>query len=117
MSPAEAVSNTKREIDVQVPAQEVSRETETLIQKFHAYMNRNDRTKFALPDLMTRAFIQTSDQEDGSDPTPLTYVPFIGDAQKLDRATVLPSRSVSRNCAAIACRGGGHHLVLRRHGS
>ena len=34
MSPAEAVSNTKREIDVQVPAQEVSRETETLIQKY-----------------------------------------------------------------------------------
>ena len=34
MSPAEAVSNTRREIEVQVPAQEVSRETETLIQKY-----------------------------------------------------------------------------------
>ena len=33
MSPAEAVSNTRREIEVQVPAQEVSRETETLIRK------------------------------------------------------------------------------------
>ena len=34
MSPAEVVSNTKREIDIKVPAQEVSRETETLIQKY-----------------------------------------------------------------------------------
>jgi trigger factor len=34
VSPAEAVSNTRREIEVQVPAQEVSRETETLIQKY-----------------------------------------------------------------------------------
>lgn len=34
MSPAEAVSNTRREIEVEVPAQEVSRETETLIQKY-----------------------------------------------------------------------------------
>jgi trigger factor len=34
VSPAEVVSNTKREIDIKVPAQEVSRETETLIQKY-----------------------------------------------------------------------------------
>jgi trigger factor len=34
VSPAEAVSNTRREIEVQVPAHEVSRETETLIQKY-----------------------------------------------------------------------------------
>jgi len=34
VTPAEAVSNTRREIEVQVPAQEVSRETETLIQKY-----------------------------------------------------------------------------------
>jgi trigger factor len=34
VSPAEVVSNTKRKIDIKVPAQEVSRETETLIQKY-----------------------------------------------------------------------------------
>ncbi len=34
MSPTEANSSTKREIEVEVPAEEVSRETETLIQKY-----------------------------------------------------------------------------------
>ena len=34
MSPAETVSNAKREIEVKVPAEEVSRETDTLIQKY-----------------------------------------------------------------------------------
>jgi trigger factor len=34
VSPTETVSNTRREIDVQVPADEVSRETDTLIQKY-----------------------------------------------------------------------------------
>jgi trigger factor len=34
VSPAETVSNTKREIEIQVPAEEVSRETETLIEKY-----------------------------------------------------------------------------------
>ncbi len=34
MSPTETTSNTKREIEVEVPAQEVARETETLIQKY-----------------------------------------------------------------------------------
>jgi len=34
VSPAETVSNAKREIEVKVPAEEVSRETDTLIQKY-----------------------------------------------------------------------------------
>ncbi len=34
MSPTEANSSTKREIEVEVPAEEVSRETDTLIQKY-----------------------------------------------------------------------------------
>jgi trigger factor len=34
VSPAETASNTKREIQVEVPADEVSRETDTLIQKY-----------------------------------------------------------------------------------
>jgi trigger factor len=34
VSPTETTSNTKREIEVEVPAQEVARETETLIQKY-----------------------------------------------------------------------------------
>jgi len=34
VSPTETTSSTKREIEVEVPAQEVSRETETLIQKY-----------------------------------------------------------------------------------
>ncbi|HEY4052966.1 MAG TPA: trigger factor [Terriglobales bacterium] len=34
MSPTETVSNAKREIEIQVPAEEVSRETDTLIQKY-----------------------------------------------------------------------------------
>jgi trigger factor len=34
VSPAETVSNAKREIEIQVPAEEVSRETDTLIQKY-----------------------------------------------------------------------------------
>ena len=34
MSPTETASNTKREIQVEVPAEEVARETETLIQKY-----------------------------------------------------------------------------------
>ena len=34
MSPTETTSNTKREIEVEIPAAEVNRETETLIQKY-----------------------------------------------------------------------------------
>jgi trigger factor len=34
VSPTETVSNAKREIEIQVPAEEVSRETDTLIQKY-----------------------------------------------------------------------------------
>jgi trigger factor len=34
VSPTETVNNTRREIEVQVPAEEVSRETETLIEKY-----------------------------------------------------------------------------------
>ena len=34
MSPTETSTSTKREIDVEIPAEEVSRETETLIQKY-----------------------------------------------------------------------------------
>ncbi len=34
MSPTETVTSTKREIEVQIPPEEVSRETEVLIQKY-----------------------------------------------------------------------------------
>ena len=34
MSPTETSSNTKREIEVEIPAEEVARETDSLIQKY-----------------------------------------------------------------------------------
>jgi 2-phospho-L-lactate transferase/gluconeogenesis factor (CofD/UPF0052 family) len=47
---------------------------ETLIKKLHTYMSRHGATDIALADLMTRAFIHTSDEADGL-VAAQTYVP------------------------------------------
>jgi hypothetical protein len=77
---------------------------ETLIQKLHNYMNRHGATSIALPDLMTRAFIQTSDEGDGSPATSQTYVPYAGNAP--DGSTVL-----ARNWEAESGRHLGGLIV------
>jgi len=51
---------------------------ETLIGKLHTYMNRHGATNIPIAELMTRAFIQTSDEGDGSPSQ--TYVPYAGSA-------------------------------------
>jgi len=75
---------------------------ETLIQKLHAYMNRHGATSIPLPSLMTRAFIQTSDDGDGSPSQ--TYVPYAGSAP--DGSTVL-----ARNWEADSGRHLGGLIV------
>jgi 2-phospho-L-lactate transferase/gluconeogenesis factor (CofD/UPF0052 family) len=72
---------------------------ETLIHKLHTYMNRHGASTIALADLMTRAFIQTSDESDGT--ATQTYVPYSGDGPKLEGSTVL-----ARNWEA---ESGRHH--------
>jgi hypothetical protein len=91
---AEAIAtNTKAEkifvaniaMDHDIPGESA----ESLIHKLHIYMNRNGASNFALTDLLTRAFIQTSDSGEDGLLASKTYVPYAGGGAKLHGSIVL----------------------------
>lgn len=77
---------------------------ETLVRKLHTYMSRHGVVNIALADIMTRAFIQTSEEGDGG--ATHTYVPYSGGDLRLEGSTVL-----ARNWEAEAGRHLGGLIV------
>lgn len=66
-----------------------SETADSLIHKFHTYMNRNGDANLALSDFMTRAFIQTPDDMMVSKPSEDKYVPFEFGAPDFSGSAVL----------------------------
>jgi 2-phospho-L-lactate transferase/gluconeogenesis factor (CofD/UPF0052 family) len=78
-----------------------SETADSLVIKFHTCMNRYGATDIPLAKLMTRAFIQSTDETAAAAASEVNYVPFNPVSPKLSDSTVL-----ARNWEAES----GHHL-------